>query len=67
MDNLRLTLSGAASDLYGLAAFLEDPKYFGFEKMDDGYVLHLENKKALSDVQEDLLELTETWGWQLNL
>ena len=42
MDNLRLTLTGTASDLYGLAAFLEDPKYFdyfGFEKMDAGYTL----------------------------
>ena len=41
--------------------------FFGFERMDDGYVLHVENKKAVSDVQADLVELTETWGWQLNL
>ena len=49
VDNLRLTLSGAASDLYGFAAFLEDPQYFGFDKMDTGYVLHVENKKAVAD------------------
>ena len=67
VEHLKMTLSGAPNDLYGLAAFLEDPKFFGFEKMESGYVLHLENKKAVAAMQADLVELTETWGWQLNL
>ena len=67
VDKLRMTLTGKQNDLYGLAPFLEDPQHFGFEKMEDMYVLEVANKKAVSEVQEDLVELTETWGWQLNL
>ena len=60
VDNLWMTLSGAPSDLYGLAAFLEDPHFFGFEKMESNYVLYVENKKAVAAMQADLVELTET-------
>ena len=67
VDNLMMTLSGTPSDLYGLSAFLEDPKFFGFEKMEGNYTLQLQSKKAVAEVQADLVQLTETWGWQLNL
>ena len=67
VDKLRMTLTGKQNDLYGLAPFLEDPEHFGFEKMENMYVLEVANKKALADVMQDLIDLTETWGWQLNL
>ena len=67
VNNLRLSLTGTSSDLYGLGAFLEDPNFFGFHMTDEGYVLDCANKKEVKAMQADLVELTETWGWQLNL
>ena len=67
INNLRLILTGTSSDLYGLGMFLEDAKYFGFQMTDEGYVVNCANKKAVAEMQADLVELTETWGWQLNL
>ena len=67
VDSFTMTLSGTPCDLYGLSAFLEDPQFFGFEKMDGNYTLQLRSKKEVAEKQADLVQLTETWGWQLNL
>ena len=66
IDELTINLSGESSNLYGLAAFLDDPDGLAFKRMDGGYTKTADDNTDLKIIIDDLEELTSLWGWQLN-
>ena len=66
IDELTINLSGESSNLYGLAAFLDDQEGLAFNRLNGGYTKTAENSTDLSIILDDLEELTSLWGWQLN-
>ena len=66
VDGLSIRLSGEASDLYGLAAFLDDADGLAFTRVEAGFQKSTFDEDELKATIEDLEELTELWGWQLN-
>ena len=66
IDALSIRLSGESSDLYGLAAFLDDADGLAFTKVEAGFQKSTFDKDELKATIEDLEELTALWGWQLN-
>ena len=66
IDGLSIRLSGESSDLYGLAAFLDDADGLAFTKVEAGFQKSTFDKDELKATIEDLEELTALWGWQLN-
>ena len=67
VDKMHLTLSATSQDLYGLSPFLNDPAYWSFTFMDGTFQTQVQSKQEMKRIQNDLMELTELWGWQLNL
>ena len=67
IDELTVKLSGESSNLYGLAAFLDDPDGLAFKRMDGGYTKTVDDNTSLQIIKDDLEELTSLWGWQLNI
>ena len=66
IDGLSIRLSGESSDLYGLAAFLDDADGLAFTKVEAGFQKAVFDEDELKATIEDLEELTALWGWQLN-
>ena len=62
-----MTLSATSQDLYGLSPFLNDPTYWQFTFIDGTFQTEVQSKQEMKRIQNDLMELTELWGWQLNL
>ena len=67
VDKLKLTLSGTSQDMYGLAPFLNDTTYWEFKFMNGNFQTEVQSKTDMKIIQNDLVELTELWGWQLNM
>ena len=53
--------------MYGLAPFLNDPTYWDFKFVNGNFQTEVQSKQELKNIQNDLVELTELWGWQLNI
>ena len=67
INKMHLTLSATSQDLYGLSPFLNDSTYWQFTFVDGTFQTEVQSKQELKRIQNDLIELTELWGWQLNM